>query len=191
MSAMYFTSDTHFSHKKILQYESRPFTSVDEMDEALINIWNATIQPLDEVFHLGDFSLGSVEQTISILRRLNGKIHLIQGNHDLNKKWDIIRKENLIESFHPVGIELTYNKHRMWLTHYPLGIGLRPRKWSISGHIHSMDNQEFNQINVGVDAKLWKHKPFGQPISMMELWEVMEGRTPEIEELFQSRKQSH
>lgn len=92
--------------------------------------------------------------------------------------------ENLIECFHPIGTQLTYNKHRMWLTHYPMCIGLRPRKWSISGHIHSTDNQDLNQLNVGIDARLWRHKPFGQPISMDELWKVIEERTPLIEEIY-------
>ncbi|QSB07852.1 metallophosphoesterase family protein [Lysinibacillus fusiformis] len=181
---MYFTSDTHFNHKKILLFESRPFTSIEEMNEALISIWHSTIQPKDTIFHLGDFSFGNVEETMAILQRLNGKIHLIQGNHDIDKKWQKILGENLIECFHPIGTQPTYNKHRMWLTHYPMCIGLRPRKWSISGHIHSTDNQDLNQLNVGIDARLWRHKPFGQPISMDELWKVIEERTPLIEEIY-------
>lgn len=65
------------SHVLLLLYE--------EMNEALISIWNSTIQPKDTIFHLGDFSFGNVEETMAILQRLNGKIHLIQGNHDIDK----------------------------------------------------------------------------------------------------------
>lgn len=39
----WFTSDTHFSHANIIRYTGRPFQSVNEMDERLIENWNALI----------------------------------------------------------------------------------------------------------------------------------------------------
>ncbi|KAA3633816.1 MAG: phosphoesterase [Bacteroidetes bacterium] len=80
---MFFTSDQHFGHKNIIKYSGRPFQSVDEMNEVLIQRWNEKIGPDDKVYHLGDFAFTTSEkETREILDRLNGKIYLVKGNHD-------------------------------------------------------------------------------------------------------------
>lgn len=180
----YFISDTHFCHKSVLQFENRPYNSVEEMNKGLIKQWNNQVGNDDFVYHLGDFSLGSLEETINILEQLNGKIVLIKGNHDKSKHYKKINKLGLLHEYHPVGIEMKYNKKQMWLTHYPMEIGLRPRKFSISGHIHSHESTWDNQINVGVDSPHFKHKPFGELIAIDELDEIMQERTPSIEKRF-------
>ena len=53
----YYTSDLHFGHKNIIKYEDRPFSSIEEMDEALIDKWNKKVKKNDEVYILGDFAL--------------------------------------------------------------------------------------------------------------------------------------
>ena len=80
---MYFvTSDHHFYHAKILEYENRPFKNVDEMNMELVCRWNSVVGPNDHVFHLGDFGLGKIEDLRYILALLNGRKTLIRGNHD-------------------------------------------------------------------------------------------------------------
>lgn len=180
----WFTSDTHFHHKKILDFENRPYATVEVMTEDMINKWNEQVDENDIVYHLGDFCLGDYDQTVNILQRLNGKIRLIKGNHDYSKTWSKINKLDLLDEYHEVGTEIKHNKHSMWLTHYPMEIGLRPRKWSISGHLHSEPNSYLNQLNVGVDSPIFKHKPFGELIHIDELFKVMSERTPEIEKKF-------
>lgn len=82
MTETFFTSDTHFGHKNILEYEkdARPFNSVEEMNEQLISNWNSTVSPKDIIFHLGDFAFG--RNNVDIAARLNGRKRLILGNHD-------------------------------------------------------------------------------------------------------------
>ena len=53
----FFTSDTHFNHANVVQYDNRPFADEDEMTHELIQRWNGVVHPGDIVYHLGDFSL--------------------------------------------------------------------------------------------------------------------------------------
>ena len=78
----WFISDTHFSHTNIIRYTSRPFQSIDEMDAHLIENWNASIDPSDTVFFLGDFGLGSTEHLTALCEKLHGNKICIRGNHD-------------------------------------------------------------------------------------------------------------
>lgn len=80
---VFFTSDTHFKHANIIKFCERPFGSIEEMNEALIANWNRVVGKDDFVFHLGDFCFGGSEAWNSILDRLNGKIYLVLGNHDI------------------------------------------------------------------------------------------------------------
>ena len=79
----FFTSDTHFNHANIIRFCNRPFKDVEQMNEVMITNWNNAISKDDTVFHLGDFCLGGAAEWTKILDRLNGKIYLIMGNHDL------------------------------------------------------------------------------------------------------------
>ena len=58
---MFFVSDTHFGHAKIIEYCDRPFNNVEEMDEYLISAWNETVQANDDIYILGDFALMKAE----------------------------------------------------------------------------------------------------------------------------------
>lgn len=185
----WFISDHHFDHKNILQFEKETrgkFNTVDEMNQYLINTWNETVQPNDIVYDLGDFGMNiKYSRWVELLSQLNGKIILIQGNHDNSRDVKRLVNERLIE-LHEVGLKLKRNKHVMWLTHYPMEIGIRPRKWSVSGHIHSQPSTYINQLNVGIDSSLMKQlgKKFGEPVSMDELVNYMDSITPEIEQYY-------
>lgn len=78
----WFTSDTHFGHKRIIELCNRPFADVEEMNEAVVNNWNSVVAHDDEVYHLGDVALGPWVEWDSILTRLNGYKILVIGNHD-------------------------------------------------------------------------------------------------------------
>ena len=83
---IWFTSDTHFGHKKEFLFGPRGFTSSEEHDAAIIEKWNSMIDPCDEVYHLGDIMLGDNEYGIKCLEQLNGRIHIIIGNHDTDTR---------------------------------------------------------------------------------------------------------
>jgi len=84
MANTWITSDLHYFHKKIMEHcpKTRPWGSVEEMNEALLEAWNASIKSNDIIYFLGDFSFGKAEETEKILRKLNGQKYLVRGNHD-------------------------------------------------------------------------------------------------------------
>ena len=79
---IYYTSDLHLGNKNIIEYENRPWKTVEEMDAGLIKNWNETVSDDDEVYVLGDFCFKGATKAIEYLKQLNGHIHLIRGNHD-------------------------------------------------------------------------------------------------------------
>lgn len=78
-----YIADTHFSHKNIIKFDNRPFASVTEMDEYLIEQWNKKVNKDDVVNIIGDFCWGKVNRWLEILEQLKGNKVLIKGNHDL------------------------------------------------------------------------------------------------------------
>jgi len=78
----FFTADSHFGHQLMLRF--RPFSSTDEMDEHLIDVWNAVVKPHDIVWHLGDFSCHDETRAKRIFNRMHGRKRLILGNHDVH-----------------------------------------------------------------------------------------------------------
>lgn len=78
---IYFTSDQHYWHNNVIRYCSRPFASVEEMNEAMVLGWNMTVLPEDTVYVLGDFSL-AFRAVETFPQRLMGNKILVPGNHD-------------------------------------------------------------------------------------------------------------
>lgn len=170
-SRIFFTSDTHFFHKKILDYENRPFKDVYEMNEILIKNWNETISDKDKIYILGDFSFGNKLQTLNILNRLNGQKYLITGNHDsvITENKEIRDKFVWIKDYAPI----KYNKKSIILFHYPIQVFDKQHYGSVHvyGHVHSDKENHHpmlckikNAYNVGVDVNDFR------PISLEEVY---------------------
>ena len=126
----WFISDTHFSHTNIIHYNGRPFQSVSEMDERLIENWNALIESRDTVFFLGDFGLGTTDFLASLCARLHGNKICIRGNHDGSPaKMHMIGFALVFESaFIKVG------RHQVELVHIPSQPA--PSHFQLHGHVH-------------------------------------------------------
>ena len=147
--AIFFTSDTHFGHRAVIDFCSRPFRSIEEMDEALVDSWNAVISPTDEVWHLGDFCWFE-RRAAEYFERLKGRKHLIIGNHDHRKArrlpWASIQYAHKMKCG---GITI-------YLSHYPV-VGFR-EDLHFHGHQHNRTPCRLpNQVDVGVDA--WGMRP--------------------------------
>ena len=139
MSQIFFTSDTHFGHKNILNYnkDDRPFTSVHEMNEWIIESWNAKVGPDDVVYHLGDVAFMQAMELRKLLDRLNGRIKLIRGNHDKVVDSPVVRgRFDWIRSYHTFKIGDT----RYVLFHFPIFSWHNMERGAIHlyGHTHGV-----------------------------------------------------
>lgn len=156
---MYLTSDLHFFHARILEYCSRPFSSVEEMNEHLIEQWNKYIQPSDIVYHLGDFAFTNYDNVVKILSRLNGEKYFILGNHDkkvLRKNKESLLSSKLIKEFYNHKI-IEDGGHKFLFWHYYEGWKEKFPDIDYLIHGHSHGTQDFkieNGLDVGVDSKM-------------------------------------
>jgi calcineurin-like phosphoesterase family protein len=128
----FFTSDTHFYHENIIKYCNRPFSSVEEMNEKLIENWNSVIGKNDIVWHLGDFCFGQKDNISKIIPKLNGRINLVMGNHDHQK----------VKFYYDMGFNRVYDRQVIIngfyiLSHTPLQfLNDNCPFFNIYGHIH-------------------------------------------------------
>lgn len=156
--SIFFTADTHFGHAKIIEHAKRPFATVGEMDEVLINRWNAVVRPNDDIWHLGDFAFRCerIGKTASdYFVRLNGRIHVVWGNHD-DKDAKLIK--HLFASHQEVKY-LRLEKEKITLYHYAQRVWRNSHRgsWHLYGHSHGMLPHFHRSMDVGVDV--WNFAP--------------------------------
>jgi calcineurin-like phosphoesterase family protein len=172
----YFISDLHFGHANCLKFDNRPFKTIEEHDEYIIKSWNETVSTDDDVYILGDISWYNRTKTIEIFKRLNGKLHLIKGNHDNN----LLKNSELRSLFVEVRDyqELTDGDGKsIVLCHYPIPC-FRNHYYGwyhLYGHVHNsfewlmmedtkrhmieVHNKKCEMHNVGVMMPYMKYKP--------------------------------
>lgn len=154
----WFTSDHHFNHKNILRYCARPFSSVEEMNAAMIERWNELISNSDTVYHIGDVFLGKPEEAIDIVRQLNGRKILISGNHDRSPR--TMKECGFDEVYNRRNFTLKNGK-QVLLRHKPLPESLLTSyDFQIHGHSHSGPVINGKRLNVCVD--LWGFQPVSE-----------------------------
>lgn len=171
----WFTSDNHFFHKGILNFcrETRQGDTVEEMNELMIKKWNQQVGPKDIVYILGDFSFGNSNQTEDILCRLNGRKHLVRGNHDY---WIDERTRQHFESISDYK-ELQINKQKIVLFHFPIfeWNKMHYGAYHLYGHVHGASTVPGRAIDVGIDARptkdmsLWTWEEIDSILSVREI----------------------
>ncbi|WP_395517529.1 metallophosphoesterase [Pseudorhizobium flavum] len=162
----FLTADTHFGHGTMLTAQKRPFASVEEMNEALIANWNAVVHPKDTVWHLGDFAMKmQADQIADVFRRLNGRKHLILGNHDYYKDGTVLPALTRLpwESI-SAAAQITHDGQRIMLSHYAHWAWNQSHRGSYQayGHNHGSLPGLPGSVDVGVDCQGLK------PISVEE-----------------------
>lgn len=141
---LFFTADTHWGHRNIIKYCNRPFSSIEEMDDTLIANWNRVVGKDDIIFHLGDFAMGGSAEWSRLLQKLNGRIYLILGNHDMKAIGaGFSRLEGVA-----MQMIINFKGQRIYLNHYPFLCygGAYRNTWQLYGHVHT------STANRGLDA---------------------------------------
>lgn len=166
---IWFTSDCHFSHANVIKYDKRPFTSAQEMDETLIENWNAEVKANDVVFYLGDLSFDrDFGRTQAIAKQLKGKIHFILGNHDDDR---VIRKLGVFETvsdYINLSVKDLENPRKyqdIMMFHYPIlsWDKVHHGAWHLHGHCHQnlvpheAKYYEGKVLDMGCNG--WDYKP--------------------------------
>lgn len=179
-------SDTHYNHENIIGFCRSEFANPDDMNSHIVKVWNEYIKPDDDVWHLGDFALKTglkKEETRNLFKQLNGRIHLIRGNHDNLKQikdfgWTSIQDEEFII--------INGVKFRMTHFSYPWGMTEMDKQERpecktepipnpetgeiyplLNGHVHKVWAVRKNCLNVGWD--IWK-----RPINTDDVWRIFE-----------------
>ena len=131
---IFFTSDLHFGHKNIIRFDNRPFTSIEEMDTALIQNWNRKVKENDLVYILGDISWYNDEKTASIFNQLKGRKILIRGNHDYIGPKTNKCFEKITDYY-----EIRIGQNLVVLCHYPIVFFNRHHygAYMFYGHVHN------------------------------------------------------
>lgn len=136
--AKFYIADTHFKHKNILRFDNRPWPDLVSMERDMIDLWNARVHNDDEVYIIGDFCFGSVNDWQLLLSNLNGLKHLVIGNHDLKQYPPSVRK--YLASDPVFYKEITDEGHRIILSHYPMlsyKHDTNPDVYMFYGHVHN------------------------------------------------------
>jgi len=152
MATTFLVSDTHFGHAGVCRFTEsdgvtkiRPWADPDEMDEAMVKMWNETVRPNDKVYHLGDVVIN--RKALKTLARLNGDKVLIKGNHDIFRMEEYTPYFREIRAYHVL--------NGLILSHIPVHPESLGRfGTNVHGHLHT------NRVKkiVGVDVRTGEFK---------------------------------
>lgn len=169
MSNIWVISDTHFFHENILKFTDSTtgelvrggrFSSVNEMNECMLDNWNSVVSPGDKVYHLGDVTMGHNEEFLKFWPKLNGSKRLIVGNHDDIKflstgglfakvqMWRMFPEFGLMFSHVPLHINSLYRYPSKDSTETFEPVAML----NVHGHLHQIPSPEGPYRNVSVEA---------------------------------------
>ncbi|MDO4977613.1 MAG: metallophosphoesterase [Eubacteriales bacterium] len=200
----YYISDLHFFSERLNDnMDCRGFADAKEMNEVMIRKWNEKVKPKDEVVIIGDFSMGSGEETNELLKRLNGLLYLIIGNHDYKYlESPAFHSERFVWIKHYA--EMKDNKRKVVLSHYPIfcynGQYRRnkngyPSTYMLYGHVHdSQDEYLVRQFKETTRNTLYQSRfdtePKPIPCNMLNCFCMYSDYTPlTLDEWIQNHKE--
>lgn len=151
---IWFCGDTHFGHQAILKHCNRPFSSVEEMDEILIQNINKLVKPHDTLYHLGDWAFRASDYKQYRPRIHCSTIHLLRGNHD---------KSLCIQQFRSIKelMDIDIGNQSIILCHYPMRSWNKSfhGSWQLYGHCHGNLEDDPNLLSFDVGVDCWNYEP--------------------------------
>lgn len=168
---IWYSSDPHFYHENILRFTiacpvcrgrrggcaecgdqgrilMRPFDTIDQMHEMIIEAHNARVRPQDHWWCLGDVTMDRTPHAghFRVLSRMNGHKRLILGNHD---HWPV--GEYVRAGFQKV--KASHKHDRFLFTHYPVHPASIPAGLvNVHGHVHSNAAPQGRYLNISLEV---------------------------------------
>lgn len=165
MGNKFYIADLHYGHKNVLNFDNRPFNSIEEMNEELVKRWNRVVTNGDQVYILGDMFWCEDKEAIRVLDMLNGQKILVRGNHDR------IKGKNSESRFVKVAeyMEIEDNGRKIVLCHYPIPCFKNHfyGSYHLYGHVHN--SFEWTMM---LDCKN-SMESYGQPCQMYNVGVMM------------------
>lgn len=164
--AIFVTSDLHFNHDREFVWKARGYNSVEEMNEDIIENFNSVVGEDDDVYILGDLCLGggspvTLAKNKNLIESLNGRLHIIRGNHDTNSRVTMYALcKNVVDEVKWADM-LNYKGYHFYLSHFPTLTGnlekesLKQCTCNLFGHTHQTTNFYLDMpylYHVGVDS---------------------------------------
>jgi calcineurin-like phosphoesterase family protein len=176
--ARYLAADLHFDHSEVLDYTDRPFASVGEMNDRLLDNWNAVVDHNDQVIFLGDLVVPSEPTTVRRwLRRLNGEITFVIGDHDEGVRRTRAATARQEYRFEAGGYEFL-------CLHDPADAPPGRTDWLVHGHHHDMRPGEFpfidpenSRSNVAVELTGYEPVPVAELVDHIQRRERLRTRS--------------
>ena len=193
--AVFFTSDLHIYHANVIRYCTRPFTSIEHMNEMLVKNWNEIVGPEDTVYCLGDFAM-AFRPVETFTRRLNGIKYLVPGNHDfchsyhkrsrnpeqrakwiqkyVDNGWIVLPEQTSLDIPGVAIVNMCHHPYHLTHKADDKYAKWRPKddgRWLLCGHIHEKWKVVDKMINIGVDQ--WDFRP----VSVEQIKEIICGPT--------------
>lgn len=181
MENIWLTSDLHLGHDREFVWGPRGFTCSADHDESVIENFNKAVDVNDDVYILGDLILGDNNYGMGLLKCLNGKFHIVRGNHDTNTRWELYKTlPNIVEMAD--ALRFKYNKYNFYCSHYPTITAnfekesLKQVEINLYGHTHQQtdfyEDRPF-MFHVGLDSC------FNHPISIDSIIDRCENKVKE------------
>ena len=182
MGKIFYIADWHYSHGNCIAFDNRPFTTVDEMNEALITNWNNVVSSEDTVYVLGDMFWCKTTEAIEVLDKLNGIKFLIQGNHDRVHDTNFKKRFVKITEY----MEIKDDDRNVILCHYPIPCFKNHfyNWYHLYGHVHTSF-----EYNIMEHVKYLMTELYNRPCNMFNVGAMMPymNMTPRtLDEILQS-----
>lgn len=162
----FYISDWHYGHNNILAFDNRPFKAIEEMNQALVERWNAVVADGDIVYVLGDMFWCGIEKALPILDSLAGQKFLIKGNHDRCHDSRFVKRFVKISEY----MEAEDGDRKVILCHYPIPCFKNHYYgwYHLYGHVHN--SFEWNMME---HDKYLMQELYGHPCQMFNVGAMM------------------
>ena len=166
----YYIAESHFFHGALnTVMDCRGFANVEEMNEYMLRKWNRKVRPNDEVVILGDLSWGNAEETNALLNKLNGRLYLIEGNHDHYLSKSGFNKNRFVW-IKPYEEMKDYGR-KVVLCHFPIMCyngqyriddKEQPKTYMLYGHVHDTFDQRLMEQFQDITRSCERENPDGK-----------------------------